>query len=518
LASPHAPVRTENVAPARRSPAPVAGLRLRSVSKRFPGTQALQDVSFEVSRGTIHALMGGNGSGKSTLIKILAGVYRGEPGGSVACGNVVERSDRITPAWAAAAGLRFVHQDLGLFERLSVAENLFAGRRVPRRHGGLSWRRLERMAQERLDRLEIPVAASALLASQRPADRTLVAIARALPGPGEANSTLLVLDEPTARLAPAETQKLLVALRRYAGQGQSILFVSHRLDEIFGLAESATVLRDGRVARTGPLSDLDEAALVESMVGHALVRDPRIRRTSGGAPVLKVSQLASGSLTGIDLTVDRGEVVGVAGLVGSGRTQLLEAIFGARPLDAGTVEIDGGIVRGGIAAAIRRGISLVPEDRGAEGIFASLGIAENLSAADSGRYSKRLVFRHSAERRDAARVVADLQVRATSAQAIVHTLSGGNQQKVVLGRWLGMAPKLLLLDEPTQGVDVAAREDLYRQIDAAAARGCAVILVSSAIEELLRLADRVVVLSGGQIVAQAAGELLTHGWLAERMY
>ncbi len=519
LASPLAPASSGNVPPAQRSPAPVAGLRLRSISKTFPGTQALQDVSFEITRGTIHALMGGNGSGKSTLIKILAGVYHGDPGGSVAFGDAVERSDRITPAWAAAAGLRFVHQDLGLFERLSVAENLFAGRRAPRHHGGLSWRRLERLAQERLDRLEIPVAASASLSALRPADRTLVAIARALPGPGDTDSTLLVLDEPTARLAPAETQMLLVALRRYAVRGQSILFVSHRLDEIFGLAESVTILRDGRVAQTAAVSDLDEAGLVELMVGHTLVREPRTSRTRGGAPVLKVSQLASGSLKGIDLSVNRGEVLGVAGLVGSGRTQLLEAIFGARPLSAGTVEVDGrGAVGRGIAAAIRSGISLVPEDRGGEGIFANLGIPENLSAADSRRYSKRLVFRHSAERRDAARTVADLDVRAASTEAILHTLSGGNQQKIVLGRWLQMQPKLLLLDEPTQGVDVAAREDLYRQIDAAAARGCAVMLVSSAIEELLRLADRVVVLSAGRIVAHAAGETLTHRWLAERMY
>lgn len=519
MVSPLAPASSGNVPPAQRSPAFAAGLRVRSIAKTFPGTQALDDVSFQVPRGTIHALLGGNGSGKSTLIKILAGVYHGDPGGSVAFGDAVERSDRITPAWSAGAGLRFVHQDLGLFERLTVAENLFAGRKAPRRGGAVSWQRLRREGQETLDRLEISVSSSEALGALRPADRTLVAIARALPAPGETTRSVLVLDEPTARLAPAETRMLLAALRRYARQGQSILFVSHRLEEIFDFADSVTVLRDGRVADTRPVAELDESTLVELMVGHALTQRERASRARAGSPVLRVRRLVSGGLNGIDLTVGGGEVVGVAGLVGSGRTQLLEAIFGARPTDSGVIELEGNEITGGdIPAAIRRGIAFVPEDRGGEAIFANLGIPENLSAANSRRYSKKLVFRHAAERQEAVRAIAALGVRAARPDAVVHTLSGGNQQKIVLGRWLQMQPKLLLLDEPTQGVDVAAREELYEQIDAAARRGCAIVLVSSTIEELLRLADRVILLVAGAIVAQASGPELTHRWLAERLY
>lgn len=502
-----------------RSPVLLAGLRVRSLSKIFPGTRALLDVSFDVERGTIHALLGGNGSGKSTLIKVLAGVERGDPGGSVQFGGLGERSDRISPSWSAAAGLRFVHQDLGLFENLSVAENIYAGRRPPRRIGRIDWGRMRTDAQAVLDRLGIGIRASEDLRAVRPADRTLVAIARALPAADDMADALLVLDEPTARLANAEADKLLDALRRYAAQGQTILFVSHRLEEIFKLAGSVTVLRDGLHVHTGAVAALDNAALVELMIGREIpAQGPRAPRRIAET-VLRVSRLAGGPLKRVDLTVSGGEIVGVAGLVGSGRSELLEAIFGARNCPEGSVEIGGQpLPPGRIASAISRRVSLVPEDRAGEGLFANLGIPENLSASNSRRYSRKMLFRHGAERRDAARTIEQMGIRAARVTSTVQSLSGGNQQKVLVGRWLGMQPKLLLLDEPTQGVDVAARQDIYLQIEAAAQRGCAVLLVSSDLDELLRLADRVVVLSAGQIVAQAEGEILTHKWIGERMY
>ena len=475
-------------------------------------------MSVQVARSEIHALVGGNGSGKSTLIKVLAGVEIADPGGVVAVGANEVASERVTPAWSSSAGLRFVHQDLGIFESLTVAENLYAGQLPPRRFGRIDWRELFRTAQTDLDRFGIRVGAAQILGPLRPAERTLVAIARALRGSSDANA-LLVLDEPTTRLPPADVQTLLESLRDYAAAGQTILFVSHRLDEVLAFADRVTVLRDGKLVATRQASELDEAAVIELMVGHGVTLGrKRVSRTPG-AVVLDVRGLKTGLLRDLDLTVASGEIVGVAGLVGSGRTQLLEAIFGTRPRQAGTVTLAGTVIPpGDVGRAIRAGMSLVPEDRGGEGIFADLGIPENLSASRSRRYSKRGLFRHRFERRDAVEAVSTFGVKASAVTATLNTLSGGNQQKVVVGRWLGHQPKLLLLDEPTQGVDVAAREDIHRHIDAAAARGCAVLVVSSDLDELSRLADRVVVLSGGAVAADSSTQPFDRRWIADRIY
>jgi ribose transport system ATP-binding protein len=472
-----------------------------------------------VSRSEIHALVGGNGSGKSTLIKVLAGVEVGDPGGVVAVAGHEVASDRVTPAWSAAAGLRFVHQDLGVFESLTVAENLFAGQAPPRRFGRIDWRGLFRVAQADLDRFGIRVGADQILGLLRPADRTLVAVARALRGNEGPGDAVLVLDEPTTRLPSAEVETLLTSLRDYATQGQTILYVSHRLDEVLAFADRITVLRDGRLVATRRASELDEARLVELMVGHGVTRERDRLARQYGPVMLDVRGLQAGPLHDLDLTVASGEVVGVAGLVGSGRTQLLESIFGARPRTGGVATLNGErLPPGEVRRAIRMGVSLVPEDRGGEGIFADLGIPENLSASRSRRYSKHGWFRHHDERRDAAHAVSAFGVKTPTVTATLNTLSGGNQQKVVVGRWLGHRPKLLLLDEPTQGVDIAAREDIHRHIDRAASEGCAVLVVSSDLDELTRLADRVIVLSGGTIAADSAGNSFDRRWIADRIY
>ena len=420
-----------------RSPASVAGLRVSALSKSFPGTRALDDVSFAVARGSVHSLMGGNGSGKSTLIKILAGVEVGDPGGIVALGEHEIASDRINPLWSAHAGLRVVHQDLGLFDTLSVAENLFAGLPVPRRFGRLDWARVRREAQSDLDARSISVRAADTLGTLRASERTLVAIARALHETDGVPPPLLVLDEPTARLPPEEVSALLAALLRYAEQGRTILYVSHRLEEVLELGGEVTVLRDGRLVTTRSTAGLGEAALVELMVGHAAALEaPRLARRQGD-PLLAIRGLESGPLRKVDLTVRSGEVVGVCGLVGSGRTHLLEAIFGQRPRSGGEIELDGRVLPpSDVRTAIRRGVSFVPEDRLRDGVFVNLGLPENISASDPGRYWRKLVFRHSAERADAARAIATFKIRASSVTATMHTLSGGNQQKALLARWI----------------------------------------------------------------------------------
>ena len=497
-------------------------LRVDALSKHFGGNAALDAVSLECSTGEVHALLGGNGSGKSTLIKILAGVHTGDPGGWIAVGGDSIASEQVTPTWSRAAGLSFVHQDLGLFEVMTVAENLFAGGGYPRSHGKIDWRRMRLAAQETLDGLGVPIRADRLLASLRPAERTLVAIARALHGRASFHAGVLVLDEPTARLPEPEVELLIAALRGYAQQGQTILYVSHRLEEVFALADSVTVLRDGRVVASRPLEGIGEQALVRMIVGRALADTapvPVPARSRAQAALVEVKHLRAGAVSDVSFELGPGEAVGIAGLVGSGRTTLLEAIYGARPIEGGSVILGAQELRGHpISAAIRAGISYVPEDRASYGAFLSLGIPENLSAADPGRYFRRMWFRHRAEARESSRLVADFGIRAATISAPLATLSGGNQQKTVLARWLRRTPRLMLLDEPTQGVDVGARADIYAQIRAALGEGAAAIIVSSDFDELLLLAGRIVVLCGGRIAADAASDTIDRHWLAERVY
>ena len=495
-------------------------MTVRNLSKHFGANIALERVSLELANGEVRALLGGNGSGKSTLIKILAGVHTGEAGGRIAVGENEIEADHITPAWSRAAGLSFVHQDLGLFDPMTVAENLFAGGGYLRRRGAVDWRAMRRSAQATLDELGINVRADVPLARLRPADRTLVAIARALHGRESFHDGVLVLDEPTARLPEPEVELLLAALRSYAEQGQAILYVSHRLEEVFALAHSATVLRDGRVVTSQALAGLDEQQLIAMIVGRALAETAAVRnRPPTRTPMLQLRGVSAGPVRDVSLEVGRGEVLGVAGLVGSGRTSLLEAIYGAVPIQAGTMHLNGvEVARHSIASAIKAGLSYVPEDRATQGAFLSLGVPENLSAADPGRYVRKLIFRHRAERSDAVRVVAKFAIRTPAVTAPLAMLSGGNQQKTMLARWLQRTPKVLLLDEPTQGVDVGARADIYAQIRGAAREGASAIVVSSDFDELLLLADRVLVLVDGRVAGSAATASIDRHWLAQRVF
>jgi ribose transport system ATP-binding protein len=498
----------------------MTGLRIAGLSKRYGATLALDDVSFEAAPGSIHALLGGNGSGKSTLIKTLAGVHAGEPGGRIEVGAHRVASDRVTPAWARRNGLSFVHQDLGLFDVLSVAENLVAGQPYQRRAGRIAWGRMRRDAQAALDRLGIAVSAGCDVGALRPADRTLVAIARALQGREEAHAGVLVLDEPTARLPEAEVEMLLEALRRYAAHGQTILYVSHRLEEIFAVADRVTVLRDGKVVATQDTAALDEPGLARLIVGRAVSRVSRSGRSAAeAAPVLELRGVSAGPLRDVSLTLGAGEVLGIAGIVGSGRTSLLQAMYGALPVTSGTIVLDGQrLERTTIRGAVRRGLSYVPEDRAADGAFLGLGIPENLSAADPGRHRRGPWFGHRRERAAAVDAMRTFAIRAPAVTAPLTALSGGNQQKVVVARWLARAPRVLLLDEPTQGVDVGARADIQAQVRNAVDAGSAAIVVSSDFDELLQLADRVLVLAGGRVVGEAGTESIDRHWLAERVY
>ncbi|MEO3860675.1 sugar ABC transporter ATP-binding protein [Acrocarpospora sp. B8E8] len=498
--------------------ASASALSLVGVSKTFPGTRALADVSFSIEPGHFHALVGGNGSGKSTLIKILAGVYGADRGGSLQLGDATFDVERLSPRWSRESGIRFVHQDLGLFPQLTVTENVLAGSSYPRRAGGLDWGEAHRSVQRLLDGLGAEVDARTAVRDLRPADQTLVAIARCLRDRDAGGVGLLVLDEPTTRLPADEVEGLLRRLKSYSQQGQSILYVTHRLDEVLTYADTITVLRDGRHVDTRPAAEHDRAGLVAGIAGHAPEDVNRVGRTASDAVVLSVRGLTGGPLKGISFDVNSGEVVALAGLVGSGRTSLLQNIFGAVRPRSGSVEVAGlPVRRGHVADAIAKGLAMVPEERGRDAAFQSLSVSDNLSATTVGRYRRGGWLRRSAERRDAERDVAAYGIKG-AIDAPISRLSGGNQQKAIIARAMRTSPAVLLLDEPTQGVDVGARADIYAQIDATVAAGAGVLLATSDLDELLYLADRVIVLVDGRVTCEASGDRITRRWIFENVY
>jgi ribose transport system ATP-binding protein len=508
-----------------RSPASSVGLRLRDLSKTFPGMQALRDVSVELPTGAVHALVGGNGSGKSTLIKILAGVYTGDPGGELQVGEHVVASDKVTPAWAARAHLSFVHQDLGLVEEVSVAENLYAADRYPRRGGRIDWSRLYKEAQEEVDALGIPVSVRSVVGDMRPGEQTMVAISRAIRGRNETHSGLLILDEPTTRLAASEVDELLTTLRRFADAGQTIIYVSHLLEELFNVADSVFVLRDGVLVAQQPVEGLTESELVRLIVGSALPEMTRDRRLAQGSAatkrkeILRVRGLVGGPVDGLDLDVHEGEIVGLAGLGGSGRTSTMEMVFGALSPAAGEISVDGtALPRGDVQAAMRAGVAYLPADRARQAAFLQLPIPDNLAAGDLGRHFHGGFYRYREERRAAIEAIEQYKVRTASLDSVLLSLSGGNQQKVVVARIINLDPRLALFDEPTHGVDVGARAEIYRQIRLAVDRGMSVLVASSDTDELLTLCDRIVVLSGGRIVGDASAEKVDRHWLGDRIF
>ena len=489
-------------------------LDIRHLSKDFSGTRALNDVSLRVRRGTVHALLGGNGSGKSTTIKILAGVYAADAGELEIFGRPTDLRG-YTPATAQHAGLRFVHQDLGLFDDLSIEENFALDNGYPRRGPRIDWRGLRSRVASLLDEYELDVDPRTPVRSLRPSDQTMVAIARALQDQDASQELLLVLDEPTARLAAQESELLLERVRRRAELGQTVIIVSHRLREVLAVSDDYTIYRDGRVAGELVAQSPTEDELIEIMAGRSV----RALRPTGEAahaertPVFSVSGLRGGPVRGVDLTVHRGEILGLAGLVGSGRSSILKMIFGEHAPEAGRMELNGApYAPSTIGDAMSAGVALVPEDRAGEAAFPDQSVTENLAVARLSENWAKGFMPRGRERSAAQALISDFGVKVAGPDALFSSMSGGNQQKVVLARWMQRTPDLLLLDEPTQGVDVMSRADIYAIIRAAAAEGCAVIVASSDLGEIHALCDRTLVLSRGRISDEvAAGTLDVDG-------
>lgn len=487
--------------PATAGASAAAALEIRHLVKDFAGTRALNNASLIVREGTVHALLGGNGSGKSTTIKILAGVYPADAGELKIFGESHDLRG-YTPATAQQAGLRFVHQDLGLFDDLSIEENFALDTGYPRSGPGIDWRGLRRRVAALLGEYELDVDPRTPVRRLRPSDRTMVAIARALQEQEADQQLVLVLDEPTARLAAHESELLLERVRRRAALGQTVIIVSHRLREVLAVADDFTVYRDGRVA--GALVDRKptEDELVEIMAGRSVraLRPTGEATHADRAPVFSAAGLRGGPVRGIDFTVHRGEILGLAGLVGSGRSSVLKMIFGEHAPEGGTMQLEGRrYAPTTIGDAMEAGVGLVPEDRVAEAAFMDQSVAENLSLATLAETWTRGFMPRGREVTSARDLIARFGVKVAGPEALFSSMSGGNQQKVVMARWMQRVPRLLLLDEPTQGVDVMSRADLYDAIRRAAAQGCAVVVASSDLGEIHALCDRTLILSRGRI-------------------
>ena len=496
---------------------PAPALHLSGLSKAFGATQALDDVSFTVEPGTIHALLGGNGSGKSTLIKILAGVVKADRG-EVSCAGTVYDAVDLSPRVAQSAGLHFVHQQNSTFPTMTVAENLAIGRGFETGSlGTIKTRAMKQKAREVLARFDVDCDPDQRLSTLSPAARTVVAIARALQDQEGASSGILVLDEPTAALPKSEVRLLLDALQRFARAGQSILYVTHRLEEVVLLADRVTVLRDGRLAAT--LEHFDHRSLTNAIMGREMTElEPPDRAHMDDVPVLEVDDLVSGPVRGASFTLYEKEVLGLAGILGSGRSTLLRTVFAATKHESGTISLRGRRLElRHPAQAVKAGIGFIPEDRRGEAAFESLEVFENIFPANLKRFWRRGRLDGGLERRKARGLMTSFLVKASSERALFSSLSGGNQQKAILARWLSNDPQVILLDEPTQGVDIGAKVEIWKCVREAV-DDAAVLVVSSDFEELASVCDRVLVLRDGVIVASCQGPDLTEDRLNELAY
>ena len=474
-------------------------LRAVGISKGYPGVQALQGVGIEIAPGEIHALIGENGAGKSTLMKILYGVVQPDEGTIELGGRPVAIP---SPQAAQALGVSMVHQELNLIPGLDVARNVFLGREPARPgiRGLLDWPRLYADTRALLDRLGLRLDPRTPVRRLSTAQKQLVEIARALSW----RPKLLILDEPTSSLTQTEIVELFRILKGLATGGVSVLYCSHRLEELAEIADRVTVFRDGQYVATVDARATPVREMVRLMVGRGVEQQFPRARVEPGPEVLRVEGLAgAGFVHDVSFAVRAGEIVGMAGLVGAGRSETARLIFGAERRDAGTIAVDGRPVRiEQPADAIRAGIALLPEDRKLQGLVLPLPVANNVALTTLGALSAGGVVRQRLRDRLATRFVRDLRIRTPSIRFKVRNLSGGNQQKVVLGKWLATEPKLLIFDEPTRGIDVGAKVEVYGFMNALTERGAGVLLISSELPEVLGMSDRVLVMREGRLVGE----------------
>ena len=492
-----------------------AAVALAHITKSFTGLKVVKDVSFDVRPGEVHALLGENGAGKSTLIKIMAGLYQPDEGEIAVNGTPTKFA---TPRDAHVAGIATVHQELLLFPELTVAENIFLGQTPKTKLGMLDWPAMRSRARALLDSLDSPeLDIDAKVGTLSVANRQRVEIARSL----SQDARVVIMDEPTAALADADVARLMDIVRRLKSRGVAIVYVSHRMPEIFALADRVTVLRDGARVGTKDIGEVDEGVLVNMMVGRVIDRLYPKKLGESGASILELREISHRSaVRDISFELRRGEILGIAGLVGSGRTELALTIFGITPATSGTILLEGKPVRIGSPEAARDlGIAYIPEDRGTQGLIRTQTIAENVALANLKKLTRGLFIDAAKLLRSARQAIERFGIKARGPQQVVRELSGGNQQKVVLSKWLSTDPRILIMDEPTRGIDVGAKAEIHQLMRKLAGEGMAILMISSELPEVLGMSDRVLVMNGGRIVAgfgedeatpEAVGAAMTH--------
>ncbi len=493
--------------PPDESPHPVPVLSVRGIVKRFAGVLALDDVSMDLLPGEVHALVGENGAGKSTLIKVMTGVHQSDAGELLFMG---EAARFARPRDAQLAGISTIYQEVNLVPQLSVARNLFLGREPTNRLGLVDLERMRRGAEVMMDRYGVHLDVRRPLRELSLGTQQTVAIARAV----SERHRVLIMDEPTSALEPNEVERLFAAIALLRADGVALIYVSHRLHEIFRICDRVTVLRDGRRVHQGPVRELSRVGLIGLMLGREIAETSRVTEfaadsgTTEREVVLEAAGLARRHvLEDVDVTVHRGEVVGLAGLLGSGRSSTAKAIYGSQALDAGSVIMDGTPVPpGSVRSAIAAGIALIPEDRKAEGIIPGLSVRDNITIGILPSLTRHGLLGSAAQDAVADQFIERLRIKVSSRDQRVSELSGGNQQKVLLARMLAMAPRLLILDDPTRGIDVGAKAEIQALISELASLGLAVLLISSDLEEVVEGSETLVILRDGSVVGLLRGD------------
>ncbi len=473
-------------------------LEMKGIHKSFPGVKVLEDVQFSLQSGELHALMGENGAGKSTLMKILGGIYT-KDSGEILVEGVKQEIDSTKAA--TALGISIIHQELNLISYLSVMENMFLGREFTYGQSRfVNWRKMREEAEKYLSMLNIGIDPGTLVEELSVGQQQMIEIAKAL----STNARILVLDEPTAALTDREIAALFEVIASLKKKGVGMIYISHRMEEIFQISDRITVLRDGKYIGTKQTSETNMDELVRMMVGRDIKdRFPKIQIPIGNERIRVEGLSTKSKLKNISFHVRSGEILGIAGLMGAGRTELAKALFGVDPVDQGRIYVDGKetTIRQPIDA-IQAGIAFVTEDRKQEGLILSLSIRENLSLPNLGKLSSAGFMNKAREKQLSEATIDKLQIKTPHQEQPVGSLSGGNQQKVVIGKWLATEPKILILDEPTRGVDIGAKKEIYDLMNQLAAQGVAIIMISSELPEVLGMSDRILVMHEGRLTAE----------------
>ncbi len=476
----------------------MAFIRVERIHKRFSGVYALRDVSLEIEPGEIRCLAGENGSGKSTLIKVIAGVYRADEGRLVLGGNTYEH---LSPIEAIREGVQVIYQDFSLFPNLSVAENLAINTQLEQRKRVVDWKAMHGIAEEALSRIKVDIPLDVTLGELSVADKQLVAISRALLH----DAKLVIMDEPTTALTQHEVQNLFDVITDLKAEGIATLFVSHKLREVLDISEKLTILRNGGKVAEGEAKDFDEAKITYHMTGREVSEERFVYADGDADPLLHVAGLKRvGAFEDVSFDVYPGEIIGITGLLGSGRTELALSLFGVLPADGGTIEVNGRrVVIDSIQAAVDTGIAYVPEDRLTEGLFLEQSIAHNIFVSILDRIKTKLRFiDFGTANATVDRWIKDLKIATPSAQVPAQALSGGNQQRIVLARWLAAGAKVLILNGPTVGVDVGSKEEIHKKLRELASEGVGVVIMSDDIPEIVRNCNRIFVMHRGEMVKE----------------